>query len=138
MDENSNYQSIDQTPTDQEEFSTSPTNQATAAQNSESGRESSILRTEVSRGVTGPIDAGSSQTDKSQDRTPSAMGFTNKSSTSREKYEAASVEVNSQKSQSRTLVMLDLPDFEVSGPQWAVENTSYPDMSPTEIKPSGK
>ena len=138
MDENNNIQSIDPTPTDQEEISTNPANQTTAAQNLESGRVSSILRPDVSRGLTGPIDAGLSQTDKSQDRTPSAMGFADKNSTSREKYEAVSEEVNSQKSQPRTLVMLDLPDFQVSGPQRAVENTSYPDMSPTEIKPSGK
>src|SRR5690606_2555303 len=70
--------------------------------------------------------------------TANAMGFADKSSTSREKYQAASAEVNSQKSQPRTLVMLDLPDFQVSGPQRAVENTSYPDMRQVGIKPSGK
>src|SRR5690606_10016137 len=111
MGENSKYQSIDETIIDQKELSTNPANHATATQNSAAGRESAILRIDVSRGLAGPIDAGSSQTNKSQDRTPSAMGFTNKSSTSREKYQAASEEVNSQKSQPRTLVMLDLPDF---------------------------
>src|SRR5690606_13543785 len=79
MDENSNYQSIDQTIIDQEEFSTHPADQATATQNSESERESSILRTDVSRDLAGPIDAGFSQNNKNQDPTADAMGFADKS-----------------------------------------------------------